>query len=69
MELNMAKEVNSKKGFFEYVNTKCKIRENVDPLVNELNALVTKDAEKVMLLSSFFTAALLLQVAFRNPRP
>lgn len=69
MELNMAREVKSKKGFFEYVSTKWKIRENVGPLANELSALVTKGIEKVMLLSSFFSAALLLSVALRNPIP
>ena len=48
LKLNLAKEIkDSKKGFFMYVNSKRKTRENVSPLLNEGGVLVMWDAEKV----------------------
>lgn len=55
LELNLEEEVKeSKKEFFEYVNGKRKNRENVGPLLIEVGALVTENAEKAELLNDFF---------------
>ena len=56
LELNQAKEVKDKKGFFQYVNSRRKTRENVGLLLSELGALVTEDIEKVELLNTFFAS-------------
>ena len=48
MELNLVREAkDNRKGFFNYVSSKRKTRENVGLLLNEVGALVTEDAEKV----------------------
>lgn len=42
MKLKLAKEVKeNKKGFIKYVSSERKTRENVGPLLNEVDALVT----------------------------
>ena len=41
---------------WKYVNSKMKTREKVDPLLNEVSALVTGDAEKVEILNAFFAS-------------
>jgi len=61
LDLKLAREVkDNKKGFFSYISSKWKTRENVGLLLNEVGALVTEDTEKVELLNaaiaSFFTA-------------
>jgi len=57
LELNLAKDVkDSKKGFFKYISSKKKTRDNVGPLLNEAGALVTEDAEKAELLNAFFAS-------------
>ena len=53
----MAKVIkDNKKGFFKYVNSKRKTRENVGPLLSEGGVLVTGDAEKAEILNAFFTS-------------
>jgi len=55
MELNLARHVrNNKKGFFNYISSKPKARDNVGSLLNEVGYLVTEDAEKAELLSALF---------------
>ncbi|GAB0202599.1 mitochondrial enolase superfamily member 1 [Grus japonensis] len=55
MELKLARDVkDNKKGFFKYISSKRKTRENVGPLLNEVGALVTEDTEKAELLNAFF---------------
>ncbi|GAB0204970.1 mitochondrial enolase superfamily member 1 [Grus japonensis] len=57
LELNLARDVkDKKKGFFKYISSKRKTRENVGPLLNEVGALVTEDTEKVELLNVFFAS-------------
>jgi len=47
LELNLARDVkDNKKGFFNYISSKRKTRENVGPLLNKVGVLVTEDAEK-----------------------
>jgi len=54
LELNLARDVkNNKKGFFNYISSKRKTRDNVGLLLNEVGALVTEDAE---LLNAFFAS-------------
>lgn len=48
-KLNLVREVKGNmKGLFKNVSRKRKMRENVDLLLNELGALVTKDYEKAV---------------------
>jgi len=55
LELNLASDVkDNKKGFFKYISSKWKTRENVDLLLNQVGALVTEDKEKAVLLKDFF---------------
>jgi len=56
-EMNLARDVrNNKKGFFNYISNKTKARDNVGPLLNEVDVLVTEDAEKAELLNAFFAS-------------
>ena len=55
LELNLASGVeDNRKGFFEYKADKTNTRGSVGPLMNEMGALVTEDAEKAELLNAFF---------------
>lgn len=55
LELNQVREAkDNKKGFFKYVKSKRKTRDNVSSLLNEVGALVTEDTEKAELLNGFF---------------
>jgi len=57
LELNLARDVkNNKKGFFNYLSSKRKARDNVGPLLNEAGILMTEDAEKAELLNVFFAS-------------
>jgi len=68
LELNLARDVrNNKKGFFKYISSKQKARDNMGPLLNEVGVLVTEDAEKAELLNAFFASV--PRQALRNPRP
>jgi len=43
LELKLARDVkNNKKGFFKYIRSKRKNRDNVGPLLNEMSVLVTR---------------------------
>ncbi|GAB0209860.1 hypothetical protein GRJ2_003451700 [Grus japonensis] len=46
----------NKKGFFKYISSKRKARENVGPLLNEVGALVMEDTEKAELLNAAFAS-------------
>ena len=47
LEFNLARDVkDNKKGFFKYVSSKKKTKKNVEPLLNEVGALVTEDTEQ-----------------------
>jgi len=57
LELNLARDVkDNKMGFFKYISSKQKTRDNVGPLLNEVSVLVTEDAEKVELLNACFSS-------------
>jgi len=57
LELNPASNVkDNKKGFFKYISSKWKTRENVGLLLNEVGALVTEDTEKAELLNAFLAS-------------
>jgi len=57
LELNLARDVkDNKKSFFKYISSKWKTRDNVGPLLKEVGALVTEDAEKAELLNAFFAS-------------
>jgi len=57
LELKLGRDVkNKKKGFFNYISSKGKVRDNVGPLLNEAGVLVTEDAEKAELLNAAFAS-------------
>ncbi|KAK4806811.1 hypothetical protein QYF61_005607 [Mycteria americana] len=57
LELKLAKDVkNNKKGFFRYVSSKQKHREDRGPLLNRAGKLVTNNADKAEILSTFFAS-------------
>jgi len=57
LELKLASDVkNNKKGFFNYISSKRKARDNVGPLLNETGVLVTEDTEKAELMNAFFAS-------------
>ncbi|GAB0206875.1 mitochondrial enolase superfamily member 1 [Grus japonensis] len=63
LELNLAMDVkDNKKGFFKYISSKRKTRENVGLLLNEVGALVTEDTEKMELLNAFFASVFTAKV-------
>ncbi|GAB0207863.1 hypothetical protein GRJ2_003252000 [Grus japonensis] len=63
LELNLARDVkDNKKGFFKYISSKRKTRENVGLLLNEVGALVTEDTEKAELLNAFFASVFTAKV-------
>lgn len=55
MELNLARDAKDKKtGSYRYVGDKRKSKENVGPLLNEMEGLVTWDMEKAEVLNAAF---------------
>ena len=44
LELNLAKEVIVRKGFFKYISSKRKARENVGVLLNKMGASIMEDS-------------------------
>jgi len=59
VELKLARDVkNNKKGFFNYISSKRKTRDNVGPLLNEVGVIVTEDVEKAELLNAAFASVL-----------
>jgi len=57
LELKLAGDVkNNKKGFFNYISSKKKARDNVGPLLNEAGVLVMEHAEKAEQLNVFFAS-------------
>jgi len=57
LELKLARDVkNNRKGFFKYISSKRKARDNVGPLLNEAGVLVMEDAEKAELLNAAFAS-------------
>ncbi|GAB0202606.1 mitochondrial enolase superfamily member 1 [Grus japonensis] len=63
LELNVARDVKDKKnGFFKYISSKRKTRENVGPLLNEVGALAMEDTEKGKLLNAAFASVFTAKV-------
>jgi len=57
LELNLARDVkDNNKGFFKYISSKQKTRDNAGLLLNEVGVLVTEHAEKAELLNAFFAS-------------
>ena len=57
LELNLERDVKSNnKGFYTYISSKEKMRENVGPLLHGVGDLVTKDMEKAEVLHAFFAS-------------
>ncbi|PKU31482.1 rna-directed dna polymerase from mobile element jockey-like [Limosa lapponica baueri] len=69
LELNLARDAkDSKKGFFKYISSKRKTRENVNLLLNEVGALVMEDAEKAQLLNAFFASVFTAKAGPQEPQ-
>lgn len=62
---------NYTKGYsFSYRTLKdSQIRENMGLLLNEVGALIKRNAEKMEILTAFFAAVLMLKLALMNHRP
>ncbi|PKK34045.1 INO80 complex subunit C [Columba livia] len=57
LELNLAKDIkDNKKGFFKYISSKRKVRENVGPLLIGVGAMLMDDRKKAELLNAAFAA-------------
>ncbi|GAB0184145.1 mitochondrial enolase superfamily member 1 [Grus japonensis] len=57
IEISLARDVKgNKKSFYKYVSDKRRTRENVGPLRNETDDLVTQDMEKAEVLNDFFAS-------------
>ncbi|PKU31509.1 rna-directed dna polymerase from mobile element jockey-like [Limosa lapponica baueri] len=69
LELKLARDVKvNKKVFFNYIGGKRKTRENVGPLLNEMGAMVTEDAEKAELLNATFASVFTAQASPQAPQ-
>lgn len=68
LELNLARDVNSKKLFYKYMNSKVKTKEGVSLLLIRAGALVTNDTEKTEVLNVFVPQSLSVKGFFRNPK-
>jgi len=63
LELNLARDFkDNRKGFFKYISSKQKTRENVGLLLNEMGALGMEVTEKVELLNDFFSSVFTAKV-------
>lgn len=70
LELDLAKEAKDNKKVFEGTSSeKRTTRKCVDPLLKEVDALVTGNAEKAEILNPPLLHPLTLRLAFRNPSP
>jgi len=70
LELNLARDVkDNEKSFFRYIINKQKSRDNVGPLLNEVGALVTEDAEKAELLNAFFASVFTAKASPQESQP
>ena len=57
LELNLSRDVKgNKKGFYKYVNSKRKSRENMGLLLNGEGEQATNDMEKTEVLNAFFAS-------------
>jgi len=70
LELKLARNVrNNKKGFFNYISSKRKSRDNVGPLLNEARVLVMEDAEKAELPHAFFASVFSAKAGSQESQP
>ena len=56
MELNLARDVKNKKGFYRYIDQKRQAKESVLTLINEKGELATTDMESAEVLNKLFAS-------------
>jgi len=66
MELNLARDVKDKKGFYKYICNKKKTKENVDLLLNKMADLVTQDTEKPAVLNASFASVFTSKIGLQE---
>lgn len=65
--MNLEKNVKgSNKGFYRYLNSKRKTRENVGPLLNGARELVINDMEKAKVLNAAFVSVFTSKNSFQE---
>lgn len=62
------KNKDNKKGFYKYLNSKRKTRENVGPLLNRAGKLMTKNMEQAKVWNAFFASVFASKTAFQESR-
>jgi len=69
LEFNLVREAkDNKKGIFQEITSKRKMRENEVPLLNAEGVLAIKDIEKVQLLNAAFASLFTDKTARQKPR-
>lgn len=56
----------NKKGFFSYISSRVKTRENVGALLKEMGDLVTKDEKGAKVLNAFFTSCFTAKICLQQ---
>ena len=68
MELNLARDVKDKKGFYKYIGRKRQAKESVPPVMKGNGELASSDIEKAEVLSECFASVFMSGQGLPRPR-